>query len=53
MAEHIIMQNLPEKNLPEKIKRFYSQLETQESFRELFEKHGDEINKILDRQGIS
>ena len=43
MSEHIIMQDLPEK-----IKRFYSRLEAQESFRELFEKHGDEISKILD-----
>ncbi len=52
MAEHIIMQNLPEKNLPEKIKRFYSQPEAQESFRELFEKRGDEISKILDSTEI-
>lgn len=42
MAEHIIMQNSPEK-----MKQFYSQLEAQESFRELFEKYGDEISKIL------
>jgi hypothetical protein len=33
MAEPIIMQNLPKT-----MKQFYSQLETQESFRELFEK---------------
>lgn len=42
MAEHIIMQNLPET-----MKQFYSQLETQESFRGLLEKHGGEISKIL------